>query len=103
MQRAIPSEAYCPPTKRQKLQSKEGFNANVWINTLQAAVLDKIVSDPRPALHYREIGDALGLNETCISQYKFKDAMIMMVCEDMVKKNLLKVSETVGWPYVEAV
>ena len=82
------------------LKSEEGFNATDWVITLQAAVLGIVHRSPQ-AMKYSEIGRELGLNETCISRTKFKDAMIMVVCEDLVDKGHIKVSETVGWPYVE--
>ena len=84
------------------LRSDEGFNATELVNTLKAAVL-RVVHSRNKALKYSEIGRELGLNETCVSQTRFKDAMIMVVCEDLVEKGYLKVSETVGWPYVEGV
>tara|TARA_Y100000748_G_C15484960_1_gene484339 strand:- start:1006 stop:1293 length:288 start_codon:yes stop_codon:yes gene_type:complete len=75
------------------------FDASDWVATIQAAVIGLVQRSSRP-IKYAEIGKTLGLNETCISKTKFKDAMIMVVCEDLIEKGQVKVSNTVGWPFI---
>jgi hypothetical protein len=87
---------YTPPPPRTQ------FVAEMWVGLLKEAVLD-IVNRSEMALKYSEIGDRLGLNETCISGKKFKDSLMMNVVEDLVQNQQIKWSTTVGRPFVESV
>ena len=72
------------------LRSDNGFNADDWVISLEAAVLGIVYNSP-VALKYSEIGNMLGLNNTCISSVgRFKDVVIMLVCEDLVNKRLIR-------------
>lgn len=83
------------------LNEDDGFDATRWVRKLEVAVLSTVQRSSKP-LKYAEIGLALGLNETSLSNIKFKNAVIMVVVEDLVDKGYLRVPETIGWPYVES-
>ena len=78
------------------------FTSHDWVLEIQNEILT-VLARSRVHLKYSEIGKKLGLNETCVSKTKFKDAVIMVLCEDLVESGRLKVSETIGWPYLQLV
>ena len=75
------------------------FAVATWVENIQEAILELVRSSSKP-IKYAEIGQKLGLNETCISKTKFKDTVIMLLCEDLVGAGLLEWSKTVGRPYL---
>lgn len=78
------------------------FSIHEWVHEIQNEILSVLKESP-VHLKYSEIGKKLGLNETCVSNTKFKDAMIMVLCEDLVERGIIKTSKTVGWPYLQLV
>ena len=78
------------------------FSSSDWVLEIQNEIVS-VLTESRVHLKYYEIGKKLGLNETCVSKTKFKDAMIMVLCEDLVESGTLKASETIGWPYLQLV
>ena len=78
------------------------FSSRDWVLEIQNEIVS-VLTESRVHLKYSEIGKKLGLNETCVSKTKFKDAVIMVLCEDLVESGTLKASETIGWPYLQLV
>ena len=78
------------------------FVAEAWVNLLKHAVLE-VINSSEIALKYSEIGDHLGINNTCISSKKFKNSLMMNIVEDLVENNQVNWSATVGQPYVEKI
>jgi len=78
------------------------FSSSDWVLEIQNEIVS-VLTESRVHLKYSEIGKKLGLNETCVSKTKFKDAVIMVLCEDLVESGTLKASETIGWPYLQLV
>jgi len=93
---AIFSVFYTPPPPRVP------FVAETWVNLLKEAVLDVINRSGMP-ISYREIGDRLGINETCVSNKKFGNTIAMNIVEDLVQTQQIRWSTTVGRPYVESI
>ena len=93
---SVLSVFYIPPPPRVP------FVAAKWVDLLKEAALDAVNRSEMP-LKYSEIGDMLGLNETCISSNKFKDSLIMNIIEDLVQTQQIKWSCTPGRPYVESI
>jgi len=78
------------------------FSSRDWVLEIQNEILT-VIAESRVHLKYSEIGKKLGLNETCVSKTKFKDAAIMVLCEDLIERGRIKASETIGWPYLQLV
>ena len=78
------------------------FDAGAWVEVLKTSVLLVLYQAEHP-LRYSEIGDRLGLNNTCISGKKFKDSLMMNVVEDLVLNRQVRWSPSVGRPYVEII
>jgi hypothetical protein len=89
-------------THKSKDEDVVHFSSSDWVLEIQNEIVS-VLTESRVHLKYSEIGKKLGLNETCVSKTKFKDAMIMVLCEDLVESGTLKASETIGWPYLQLV
>ena len=87
---------------RAKTKDVVQFSIHEWVHDIQKEIVSVLTKSP-VHLKYAEIGKKLGLNETCVSKTKFKDAMIMVLCEDLVERGIIKSSKTVGWPYLQLV